>query len=159
MSDPEVWRWVWLAAAVGFTVGEAASAGTFFVLPFGVGAAVAAVLAFVGAGLGLEWLAFVAVSAACVAGLRPLARRLDVDIPALGVGAKRWQGETALVLRDIPRGASETGLVRVGREEWRAESVDGSPIAAGTPVRVVDVVGTRLRVWPADRPIADREGT
>jgi membrane protein implicated in regulation of membrane protease activity len=153
MSDPEVWRWVWLATAVVFAIGEAASAGAFFLLPFAVGAVVAAVLAFAGAGLGLEWLAFVTVSAASVAALRPLARRLDNNVPSLGIGAKRWQGETAIVLRAIPRGPSETGLVRVGREEWRAESVDGSGIAEGTVVRVVDVIGTRLRVWPVDRSV------
>ena len=157
MSDPEVWRWVWLATAVVFAAGEAASAGAFFLLPFGIGAAGAAVLAFAGIGLGFEWLVFVVVSAASVAALRPLARRLDHDVPALGIGAKRWQGETAVVLRDIPRGVSETGLVRVGREQWRAESVDGSAISEGTIVRVVDVIGTRLRVWPVDRSVPETD--
>jgi membrane-bound ClpP family serine protease len=37
----------------------------------------------------------------------------------------------------------------VGREEWRAETADGSPVAAGSTVRVVDMRGTRLVVWPA----------
>ena len=155
MGDPELWRWIWLGTVVVFVLGEAATAGTFFLLPFGVGAAAAAVLAFAGVGVGLEWLAFVAVSAASVAALRPLAKRLDSGLPVVGVGAKRWQGETAVVLQPIPAGAAETGLVRVGREEWRAESVDGSAIAEGTVVRVVDVIGTRLRVWPVDRSVPD----
>ena len=38
------------------------------------------------------------------------------------------------------------GLVRVHREEWRAESVDGSGIAAGAVVKVVEQRGTRLVV-------------
>ena len=155
MGDPELWRWIWLGTVVVFVLGEAATAGTFFLLPFGIGAAAAAVLAFAGLGVGLEWLAFVAVSAASVAALRPLAKRLDAGTPVLGVGAKRWQGETAVVLQDIPAGTAATGLVRVGREEWRAESVDGSAIAVGTVVRVVDVIGTRLRVWPVDRSIPE----
>jgi len=159
VNDPEVWRWIWLGTAVVFVLGEAAVAGSFFVLPFGVGAAAAALLAFAGVGVGLEWLAFVVVSGGSAAALRPIARRLDAGTPVLGVGAKRWQGETAVVLRDIPAGSAETGLVRVGREEWRAESVDGSAIATGTIVRVVDVIGTRLRVWPVDRAVPDREGT
>jgi len=36
--------------------------------------------------------------------------------------------------------------VRVGREEWRAESTDGSPIPTGSQVRVADVRGTRVVV-------------
>jgi len=155
VGDPELWRWIWLGTVVVFVLGEAATAGTFFLLPFGIGAAAAAMLAFAGLGVGLEWLAFVAVSAASVAALRPLAKRLDAGTPVLGVGAKRWQGETAVVLQDIPAGTAATGLVRVGREEWRAESVDGSAIAVGTVVRVVDVIGTRLRVWPVDRSIPE----
>ncbi len=46
LMDPEVWRWVWLAAAAAFIVGEITVAGTFFLLPFGLGAAVAAVFTF-----------------------------------------------------------------------------------------------------------------
>ena len=159
MGSPEDWRWIWLGAAVVFTLGEMASAGTFFLLPFGIGAAVAAVLAFAGVGLGLEWLAFVVVSVAGVAALRPLARRLDDDKASEGIGARRWIGQPATVLAEIPAGLNETGMVRVGREEWRAGTVDGSPVPAGTPVRVVDVTGTRLVVWPVETPAPELPGT
>ncbi len=37
-------------------------------------------------------------------------------------------------------------MVRVDREQWRAQSTDGSPIAAGTVVRVAEVQGTRVIV-------------
>jgi membrane protein implicated in regulation of membrane protease activity len=149
VDDPEVWRWVWLAVAVAGLVGEMASAGTFFALPFAIGAGIACVLAFVDAPLALQWLAFVGVSFAGVAALRPLARRLDIHTSSEGIGAKRWIGQTAKVLDDIPAGINETGMVRVGREEWRAETGDGSPVTAGSTVRVVDIRGTRLVVWPA----------
>lgn len=146
-----MWRWVWLAVAVVAVVGELSFAGTFFLLPFGIGAAVATGLAFADVSLGLQWLAFVLVSLAGVVATRPLARRLDQSAPSDGIGARRWMGQAATVLEDIPAGVHECGLVRVGREEWRAESRDGSPIAAGTPVRVVDVSGTRLVVWPVEQ--------
>ena len=152
MTSPEDWRWIWLAAAVVFTLGEMATAGTFFLLPFAIGAGLAAVLAFAGLALPLEWLVFVLASAAGMAALRPLARRLDAGDPSAGIGARRWIGETGRVLADIPGGRNETGLVRAGREEWRAESADGSPIPAGTPIKVVDVTGTRLVVWPVAAP-------
>ena len=132
-------------------MGEMSSGGTFFLLPFALGGAVAAVLAFAGVNVGIEWLAFVAVSVAGVVATRPLARRLDTGSPANGIGARRWIGQTATVLETIPDGPHETGLVRLGREEWRAESLEGVPIDPDTVVKVVDVTGTRLVVWPLDQ--------
>lgn len=146
MDEPDVWRWIWLIAAALFGAAEMASAGTFFLLPFAVGALVAAVLAFLGVALGLEWLAFVGVSAGIFVALRPLARRLDRDGPSEGIGAKRLIGQPAIVLKAIPAGGHELGLVRVHREEWRAETVDGSPVDAGATVKVVEQRGTRLVV-------------
>lgn len=150
MDSPETWRWIWLIAASAGIGGEILAAGTFFLLPFGVGAGVAAVLAFAGVGLFWQWLTFLVVSAVGFAATRPLARRLDEGAPVAGIGARRWMGETATVLEPIPAGVHETGLIRVGRQEWRAQSRDGTPVPAGTTVRVVDVVGTRLVVWPVD---------
>ena len=64
MDDPEQWRWVWMVAAVVFLVGEMASPGSFFLLPFAVGAGIAAILAFADVDLVWQWLAFVGLSAA-----------------------------------------------------------------------------------------------
>ena len=148
MDSPETWRWVWLAAAFAFGAGEMATAGTFFLLPFGIGAALACLLAFADVGLGFQWLAFVALSGGSFAVLYPLGRRLDRTSPQEGIGAKRMIGQHGVVLEEIPAGPTHLGLVRVGREEWRAESVDGSAIPAGATVRVVEITGTRLVVWP-----------
>jgi membrane protein implicated in regulation of membrane protease activity len=148
MESPELWRWIWLLAAVVFGVGEMASPGTFFMLPFAVGAAVASLLAFLDLGLGVQWAAFLVVSLVILAALRPIARRLDRNEPTEGIGAKRLIGQPAHVLEDIPGGSHELGLVRIHREEWRAESVDGAPVASGATVRVVDVRGTRVVVHP-----------
>lgn len=149
MEEPETWRWIWLAATLVFAVGEMASAGTFFLAPFAVGAAVAAVLAFAGVDLAVEWLAFLVVSVAVFAALRPLARRLDAQEPDRGIGSKRLIGQTATVLEVIPAGNQELGLVRVHREEWRAESIDGTSFEAGSIVQVLEQRGTRLVVGPA----------
>lgn len=146
MDEPETWRWIWLATAAVFAVGEMASAGTFFLAPFALGAGVATVLAFADVGLTGEWAAFLVVSVATFASLRPIARRLDAGEPSDGIGAKRLIGQTATVLEPIPAGGQELGLVRVHREEWRAETVDGMPVDAGATVRVVEQRGTRLVV-------------
>jgi membrane protein implicated in regulation of membrane protease activity len=145
MDSPEQWRWVWLVATAVFAIGEMASPGSFFLAPFAVGALVASLLAFAGVSVGVEWIVFLLVSIATLAALRPVAHRLDRNALDHGVGARRLVGSRATVLQDIP-GASELGMVRVDREQWRAQSTDGTPIAAGTVVRVADVQGTRVIV-------------
>lgn len=145
MDSPESWRWVWVAATVAFGLGEMATPGAFFLGPFAIGALVAAGLAFAGVSVALEWGAFVAISLVALVALRPLARRLDRDGPVDGIGSRRLIGQHGVVLNEIP-GDGELGLVRVDREEWRAESTDGVPIPEGTSVRVADVQGTRVIV-------------
>lgn len=158
MGDPETWRWIWLAAAVVFAVGEIAVAGTFFLAPFAAGASVAALAAFAGANVGLEWLLFVVVSGGAAAVLIPFGRRLDQRTGHAAIGAGRWVGRQAIVLREIPAGAGQTGLVRLDREEWRAESLMGSRIVPGSTVLVSRVDGTRLVVVPIEEPPQELEG-
>ena len=80
--------------------------------------------------------------------MRPLARRLDLGGPSDGIGSRRLIGQGGTVLEPIPAGEHELGLVRVHREEWRAESVDGRAVDAGGAVKVVEQRGTRLVVTP-----------
>ena len=151
MEDPSFWQWVWLGTAVLFAVGEMTNPGSFFLLPFAIGAAVAAVLAVLDVAISIEWIVFIVVSIGFLLGLRPVARRLDRDEPVQGIGARRLIGEQGSVIEAIPAGG-ELGLVRVHREEWRAETVEGTPLDAGTPVRVVEVRGTRVIVHPVLSP-------
>jgi membrane protein implicated in regulation of membrane protease activity len=152
LDSSGTWGWIWLAAAVVFAVGEIGVAGSFFLLPFAGGAVVAAVGSALGAPVGLGWLLFVAVSAACSAVLWPLGRRMDRSGPHHAIGANRWVGRQGVVLQDIPGGVGNTGLIRLEREEWRAESLNGTPIEAGSTVLVGRVDGTRLVVMPVEEP-------
>lgn len=147
MDDPDTWRWIWLAAAAAFAGGEIAIAGSFFLAPFAVGATVAVVAAFAGVPIAAQWLAFLVVSGLAFAALRPLARRLDERSPNAKVGATRLAGRVAIVIDEIP--THGVGLVRIDREEWRAEAEDGHGIAEGTRVRIVETEGTRVIVTPA----------
>ena len=146
MNSPEVWRWIWLVATALFAIGEIMTPG-FFMLPFAIGAGTAAVLAFFGATLTVQWVVFVAVSVTCFLALRPIARRLDREESADGTGSRRLIGEAATVIEAIG-GPGDVGLVRVEREEWRAESGTKSPIEVGARVRVTEVTGTRVVVFP-----------
>src|SRR5687768_12485366 len=141
MDSPESWRWIWLAATVVFGIGEMATAGSFFLLPFALGAAAACLLAFLDLSIGLQWGSFVVVSFGTLFALRPLARRLDSEGASEGIGSRRLIGREGIMLRAIDT-PGELGLVRIDREEWRAEATDGSLIPEGTVVRVADVQGT-----------------
>ena len=147
--DSESWRWIWLAVAAVFAVGELSAPGTFFLLPFAIGAAVAAVLAFAGASLVVELVAFIGVSLVALAAFRNLAHRLDQEEPTDGIGSKRLIGRPAKVIEAI-EGTHDLGTVRIDREEWRAESGNGEPIPVGSPVKVVEVRGTRVVVFAAE---------
>ena len=150
MDEPESWRWIWIVAALAFGLGEMSTPGSFFLAPFGIGAAVAAVLAFAGASVTVEWLAFVGVSFACLFALRPLAHRLDRSATAEGIGSRRLIGRDGVVLAAIPPG--DLGVVRVDREEWRATTSDRTAVEAGALVTVTAVEGTKVIVTPKEAP-------
>lgn len=150
-DSPEAWRWIWVTLAAVLAVGEIAVAGTFFLLSFAIGAGAGAVAAFLGGGLAVQWLTFVVASAVSVGVLVPIGRRLDRHHPAPPAGSSRWEGRLATVITPIPAGLHETGLVRIDREEWRAETTNGAELQAGALVVVARVEGTRLVVIP--RPI------
>jgi membrane protein implicated in regulation of membrane protease activity len=147
---PEEWRWIWLVAVVVFTVGELAVAGSFYLAPFAVGSGLAALSAFAGFSVPVEWAVFLAGSVGTFAAFRPLARRLERRAPHAPFGAARWVSREALVIEDIPGGPGGGGRIRLDREEGRAESLTGAPIRAGSTVLVSRVAGTRLVVVPLD---------
>lgn len=143
MEDIENWRWVWTITAMLFGVGEVLTAG-FFLLPFAVGAAVSAVLAWLGVGLAWQWGAFLVVSVVSLVFMRRFSADVD-EGPAMG--ANRYRDATAIVVEPIDP-PSGSGSIRIGTEVWRAYA-DGH-VDAGTPVRVIHVAGTRMKVEPID---------
>ena len=66
----------------------------------------------------------------------------------IGVGADRLVGEVGPVLAEIPGGPTRSGMVRLGTEDWPAESDSEKMIPDGAVVRVVEVRGTRVIVTP-----------
>ena len=71
--ENEVWRWLWTCSAVVFSLAEVFTAG-FFLLPFAIGAAAAAVLAWVDAHILWQWLVFFVGSAVSFVYLRRFVR-------------------------------------------------------------------------------------
>jgi len=138
----KIW-WIWMIIAALFVVGEIFTAG-FFLLWFGVGAAVAGVLALLGLSFGWQLAAFAVVSLVLFASSRRFAERFSKKQPP-GIGADRFIGKQGIVLENIDN-VDNVGRVRLDKEEWRADSEDGVIISAGTQVEVVRLDGAHLVV-------------
>lgn len=137
--------WIWAALAIIFFVAEVFTMG-FFLVCFGIGAVVAALLAVLGVGVIWQLVVFVVVSLVALAFLRPLAVRMTTHVANPG-GIDRVIGKQAVVLEEI-NPHSATGRVRIEREEWRADTY-GPAIPKGSLVVVMEVTGTRVMVAPA----------
>lgn len=138
----ELW-WIWLLIAAFFAVSEIFTAG-FFILWFGIAAAVAGFLAFLGAGIVWQWVAFVVVSGILIAVSRRFADRVTKSGPS-GIGADRLIGKIGIVLEDI-NNVENRGQVRIDKDEWRADSETESTISKGTHVIVTRLDGTHVVV-------------
>jgi membrane protein implicated in regulation of membrane protease activity len=143
--DTETWRWIWIGAALFLGLAEMMTAG-FFMLPFAVGAVIAAALAFMDVAPAIQMAVFIATSLVALILLQRFVRHGDEGQHP--IGANRFIGRTAVVLEEIERTAT-AGRVRMDTEEWRA-TTDGDSIAIGTEVRILEVRGTRLVVEPTD---------
>ena len=110
--------WVlWTIVAAAFTLGELHT-NSFYLAPFAVGGAIAAVLAALGAGGLVAVFAFVASAILFLLLLRPLAARRRAA-PTLRTGAAALIGQPALVLERIAN-REGVGTVKIGGEVWTA---------------------------------------
>jgi len=134
---------IWFAVAVLFVIGEIFTAG-FFLLWFGIGAAVSGILALLGVGPVVQLTVFVVLSGILFASTRKLADRITGSQPP-GVGADRFVSKPGVVIVEI-NPQNNTGRVRVDYDEWRAESETGEVIPEGTPIFVTGIEGTHLIV-------------
>jgi len=138
---------IFLIAALVLSAAEILAPG-LVLLPFGLGAGVAAVAGFLGASPLVQTLIFLVASAGFFFALRPIGRRLNESNSDKGVGVHRMEGARAVVLEAI--GPRDSGMVRVGREEWRADSLNDVAFGVGANVTVVEVKGTRVLVRAGD---------
>jgi membrane protein implicated in regulation of membrane protease activity len=139
--------WIlWFIAAVLLGVGELHTGG-FYLLPFAIGAALAAVVSLLGVGALLSALVFILASAIVVLTLRPVARRHRHLPPAIRTGAAALVGKRAMVLERIANDEG-SGCVRIdGGEVWTARSFDDDEvIEAGARVEVVEIRGATALV-------------
>ena len=148
-TTPETWRWIWLMIAGLLITGEIFVVGTFILIPFGLSASVAMVMAFFGAPLLLDWIVFVGLGGLLFSVFWKKSR---VSMAAMksppGAGHDRLIGVLGRTLETIPGDPAESGLIKVGGEEWRAIS-DVGPISSGSTVEIMEIRGTRVVVRAA----------
>jgi len=116
----------------------------FFILWFGIGAAVAGAFGILGFNAGWQWGSFVVVSGVLFASTRRLAERLTRKQPP-GIGADRFIGKVGVVLESVDN-VNNTGQVRIDKDKWRADSDSDEVIPVGKRVKVVGLDGTHLVV-------------
>ncbi len=135
----------WLVAAVILAVGEIATTG-LFLAPFAGGAVVACIVAAAGPGVFVQLVAFLAVSLALLAALRPIARAHLRQPARLRTGTAALVGQTATVVERIANDEG-VGCVRLGGEIWTARAYDDDEIIEpGTRVSVMEIRGATALV-------------
>jgi membrane protein implicated in regulation of membrane protease activity len=140
---PEEMWWIWMIIAAIFVIGELFHMG-FYLLWFGVGAAVAGILALLGLGAVWQWGSFIVLSMILFAITRRFAERFTKKQPP-GIGADRFIHQKGVVIEEIDN-MKNTGRVRIGKDEWRADSDTGEVIPLGKMVKVIRVEGTHILV-------------
>ena len=141
---------IWLVLMVGFLIVEASTVAMVS-LWFAAGSLVALAASLLGAPLWLQVVLFLAVSALLLASLRSLVRKhFTPSLTRTNVDA--IVGSEGYVLRDIDN-VSAAGQVKLGAMEWTARSTSGSPIPAGTLVRVDKIEGVKAFVSPVSEKV------
>jgi membrane protein implicated in regulation of membrane protease activity len=137
-------EWVlWMIAAGLLAVGEMCTLG-FFLGPVAIAAVLAAIVALAGGGVALQWIVFIAVSAASLAVLRPIARRHLRTPMQLRTGTAALVGAPAVVLERVD---GRGGQVKIGGEVWSARSFDeDQAFEPGTRVEVLKIDGATALV-------------
>jgi membrane protein implicated in regulation of membrane protease activity len=136
---------IWAIAAVLLGVGELFTPGLFFLGPVALAAVLTAIVALAGVGGAVLLGVFIALAAASVLVLRPIARR-HIHMPAITrTGTAALVGTKALVLQRVD---ADGGLVRIGGEEWTARAyMPDQAFEPGSRVEVAKIEGATALVF------------
>ncbi len=139
---------LWLVLGVVLIVSEVLSL-TLVLGMLGVGALVAAGVAFAGLGPLLQIVAFAGASTGLLLFVRPPVKAaLDRAGTTDRTDVRMLQGSTAVVVQRI---TDDSGQVRMHGELWRARPYAGTgPVDVGKPVSVAGVDGATLLVYSSD---------
>jgi membrane protein implicated in regulation of membrane protease activity len=138
---------VWLVLAAVLGVAEVMTTTLAFGL-IAAGAAVAAVVGAVGAGVPFQVAAFAVATAAGLGVIRPIAMRHIKQPPLLRSGTSALVGRSAKVVAEV---TGDGGQVRIGGELWSARPYSESQvIPVGSTVDVFAIEGATALVHPRE---------
>jgi membrane protein implicated in regulation of membrane protease activity len=141
---------VWVLAAVVLGVGEVLNL-SFYLFPFALGCAGAALVSLAGGGTAASLVTFAALTAVSFGVVRPIARRHLHMPPQLRTGTQALVGRSALVLERIHNDEG-VGAIRLDGEVWTARAYDEDEIIdAGTRVDVIEIRGATALVSDLNR--------
>ena len=129
---------VWIIVACLLGGAEMLTMG-LFLAPFAFGAVAAALLAGLGAGIGLTVVSFVATALLLLVAVRPVVLSHRRAPPRIRTGTAALVGARAVVLDPI--GNHRAGSVRIGGEVWTARAYEDELIAEGTIVDIIEIQG------------------
>jgi membrane protein implicated in regulation of membrane protease activity len=137
VNDIDAWVW-WLVGAAALGIPLVITAMPEFGM-FAVGAVAAAAVAGLGFDIVVQVLAFVVVSVALIAVVRPIAARHSAQRPQLATGVDALKGKQAVVLERVD---GSGGRIKLAGEIWSARSLDPDrAYEVGQEVDVVDIEG------------------
>jgi membrane protein implicated in regulation of membrane protease activity len=149
---PDIW-YIWLIIGALLIIAEIFTTG-FVLLSFGIGALVAALLAWTGlVGLPLQIAAFLAVSISLTVASRTIFERFFMrGSPGreLKMGLDTLPGRMGVVV-ESSKGVMQEGAVRVFASTWRAFPAEGEePLLEGEQVQIERVEGASVYVRRVD---------
>ncbi|MET9505768.1 NfeD family protein [Streptomyces sp. NPDC006622] len=137
MNDIDAWVW-WLVGAAALGIPLVVTAMPEFGM-LAVGAVAAAVAAGLGFDVVAQVLAFVIVSVALIAVVRPIAARHSAQRPRFASGVDALKGRQAVVLERVD---GSGGRIKLAGEVWSARALDTDrAYEVGQEVDVVDIEG------------------
>ena len=137
--------WLWLAALVFFIIVEAATVQMVSVW-FMAGSIAALLASLLNAGLFVEIVVFVLVSAVALLVLRPIAKR-RLEAAKVPTNADMAIGGVGIVTEDIDNDSAR-GRVSINNLSWAARSREDELIKKGEKVRINAISGVKLIVSP-----------
>ncbi len=139
----------WIIAFLVLLIAEIISLGLTTIW-FAGGALVAGVLAFLGAGSVVQFVAFAVVSLVLLLTTRPIAMKHFSNDNMERTNVEALIGKAAMVTATIDNDKSQ-GQVKISGMEWTARSKDGQIIPKDTKVNVLEVSGVKLIVEPCNK--------
>ena len=149
MNIIENMGYIWLAIAFAFLFAELGTPGLFFFISFAIGSFAAALAFFLGFSLTTQFVVAISITLISFFLMKNYLKKKslsDVIYEASHTNIDALINKNGIVTQTIE--PHKKGRVKVGGEEWLAESQERMSLQKGTVVKVNEVRGNRVIVQP-----------